>query len=737
MSIHRAACLSVLGLLLVPGCGDSGDDVTTIINSLIRGELTFTANGGAASGNASSSFGGTGGDLDVLPRGNIFVGVNPPTLTPALPAVPVTGTAISSWTNILTVNSGNAIVNGAITADTTGTNATLNVATGDLIVNGSITSADNGATETNLVINVPAGTAWISGTLRTGNVDGILDGDSGGFVLINALRIIFTGTIDTRGENDAAGAGGSGGDVLFDTEGTGTGQTSQLLVGGSMNLSGGSATGPGASGGFGGNFQSYVTAVSNGAVHIQGTQFTTNGGSAAGTGAVAGGFAGNLDLQGNAGVFFNAAFSGIGGAASSSDGNADGGSGGSLFGNDIAIVESGPVAVFGSINVSGGAASGGPASLVLGGGGGSIFVDNGSDANLGAGIYSLRGANSSGSGGEGGNANLFVDAGVAGDIYFDATIDVSDGSGADIVQGVNAGAIQFITSLGDIQIAGSLLLNGGHGSDSGSVFAAASAGGQVFVLAGDDTVAGGGSITFRGSIQANGGSDSNGADDNDGANAGLVQVLCSNPTGSIYFDPGSSIQLDGGSAGGTTSAPFGGDGGTVQLITSGGSASDGTVGGNISMRGSILARGGAGLAIPGSFGGLGGLFMAESDSPSVGVGGADGRGGDITLHAGASIDVTGGFGGFGGDALNDLTIMSVTAPIAVILDADGLNSNDPSENGIVQNLGTIAARGAAFDGNGGDALFDGLTAALAVGPLAGLLDLSGSGAGFLGDFLSQ
>jgi hypothetical protein len=736
MRLNRAMILAALALSLTAGCGDSGSDTTNIINSLFRGTLNYTAEGGGASGNATSAFGGAGGSLGVQSRGNILVGVNPAPLAPALPAVPVTGAAVASWTNIQTINSGNAIVNGAITADTTGTAATLNVSTGDLVINGSITSADNGGIETNLVINVPAGTVWISGTLRTGNVDGTPSGDNGGFVQITALRIIFTGTIDTRGENDAAGGAGSGGSVIFDTEGAGTGQTSQLLVGGSMNMSGGNATGSGAAGGSGGTFQSYVASASNGAVHIQGTNFALNGGSATGTGAVSGGSGGYLDLQGNAGVFFNGTYSGNGGDAVSSDGDALGGNAGGFYENDLAIAESGPCAVFGSINVSGGAASGGPAALILGGDAGFIDVNNGSDANLGAGTCSLLGADSSGSGGEGGTADFFVDVGVAGDIYFDGVIDVSDGSGAESVQGGNAGSVSFTTSLGDIQISGSLLLDGGHGSSSSNIFAGPSTGGNVFVVAGDGTVAGGGSITFRGSIQANGGSDGDGADDNDGARGGVVQFICSNPAGSIYLDPGSSIQLDGGNAGGTTSAPFGGDGGTVQLATSGGSTSDGTVGGNISMRGSILARGGSGLGIAGSFGGLGGSVGAESDSPAVGVGGADGRGGDITLHAGATIDVSGGFGGSGGDALNDLA-SGVTVPVAVIFDADGLNSDDPGENGIVQNLGTIIGRGAVFDGNGGDVLFDGLTAALAVGPSPGALDLSGSGAGFLGDFLSQ
>ena len=735
MSLNRVGILVLLSASMLGGCGDKSSGGDTFITSLFRGTLDFTANGGSAGGNLGLTIGGNGGDLTVLSGGNILVGVNPPPLAPALPAAPVTGTVIAGWTNIQTINSGNAIVNGAIIADTTGTNATLNVATGDLVINGSITSADNGGTETNLVINVPAGTVWLSGTIRTGNVDGILNGDNGGFVQITALRIIFTGTIDTRGENDAAGAAGAGGSVIFDTEGTGTGQTSQLLVGGSMDLSGGSATGPGATGGDGGDFLSYLASVSNGSVHVQGTLFTTSGGSASGTGAVTGGAGGTVDLQANAGVLFSGTILGIGGAASSSNGDATGGDGGGFFENDLALTDSGPIAVYGSISVSGGAASGGPSALNLGGNGGFITMDTGSTANLGLGTSSMRGANSSGSGGEGGDANFSIDVGNAGDIYFDGTIDVSDGSGADTVLGTEAGSVTFLTSLGDIQVSGTLLLNGGNGA-GGSAIDGPTAGGSVLAIAGNGIVTDGGSITLRGTIQANGGSGIDSSVDNNGGDGGLVQILCDNPAGSIYLDPGSSIQLDGGNADGSSAVPSGGAGGTILFATSGGSASDGTVGGNISLRGQVLARGGFGLSFLGSFGGFGGRVTAESDSASVSVGGADGRGGDITLGSGATIDVSGGTGDVGGDGLNDLAV-GVTVPVAVTLDADGLDSDDPSENGVVQNLGTILGRGGPFDGNGGDVLFDGLDAGLAVGPAPGFLDLLGSGAGFLGDFLSQ
>jgi hypothetical protein len=74
-----------------------------------------------------------------------------------------------------------------------------------------------------------------------------------------------------------------------------------------------------------------------------------------GTGFVTGGSGGSLDLQGNAGVFFNGEFSGKGGSATSSTAGALGGRGGELAINDRAISDSGPVTVFGTFTTSGGA----------------------------------------------------------------------------------------------------------------------------------------------------------------------------------------------------------------------------------------------------------------------------------------------------------------------------------------------------------------------------------------------
>jgi len=316
--------------------------------------------------------------------------------------------------------------------------------------------------------------------------------------------------------------------------------------------------------------------------------------------------------------------------------------------------------------------------------------------------------------------------GVPGDLHVNCDIDASSGAGVGVQVFGSAGIMTFRTDLGDIQINGTLMLNGGNGSGA-SLASGPSDGGLVHVRTGDGDASDGGSITFSGIIQANGGSDSNDLTNTHGADGGRVEFICDNPVGSIYLEPESSIQLDGGDAGGPDGSGVGGSGGVLTLRTPGGSVAAGTAGGHISIHGAIVAGGGSG-------GGMGGVVTAHSDSPLIAVGGGDGRGGDITLHADATLDLSGGDGG--GSGMSD-ALAGATFPTAVTFDADGNNSNDPSENGIVQNLGLITSLGAATNGKGGDIHFDGLDSSSNVGPALGSAYLQGSGAGLTGGFLGD
>lgn len=723
MSNYGATLAALVGLLLFTGCGGKGGGgggdappppappPVVIPPPELDGGLDVNANGGGATG-TTAAVGGRGMSLTVESDGNILIGVSAPPLPPAIPSAPPTGTQVSNWTNAQTIATGDAFINGTVTASTTGSEATLTVTDGDLVINGNLLSDDNGAVETNLVLNVPAGTVWILGSIRTGRVDGTESGDSGGSVRISALRIYFTGSIYTRGEDGTGTGDCDGGSIIFDT--FGTGQTGQILVGGSLEFSGGSDSGANARGGDGGSFRTYYPSpgASGGSIHISGTAFTGNGGAAMGTGDVRGGDAGTLDLQGNGGVFLNAFVTAAGGNASSTSGDAEGGKGGALIANTIAISDSGPVFIYGLVVISGGTADS-PSGTPLGGAGGIVDLESGSDIYLGVGALSFRGANSSGRGGAGGDAVFDC----WDDIYFAGTLDISDGSGPLAAGTGAAGAIKFETDLGDIMISGALASNGGNGSSGSDISGGPTDGGTVEAKTGS----GGGSITLQGSIHVNGGSDNDQADDNNGGSGGIVRFTCVHPSGSIYLDPGSSIQADGGQAGGTSSAPAGGDGGLIELKTGGGCITLGLVGGNINLRGAMTARGGAGIPAGGSPAGHGGTVTANTDSSTSPSGGMDGRGGSITLHAGAAIDVSGG----------DLTDHE-----SVTFEADGNDSNNSSENGIVANLGVIYANSSSPGAKGGNIRFDGLNhQSQNPGPAPGSIDMQGSG-GF-GTWASQ
>jgi hypothetical protein len=735
MSFNRAGLLSLLGAIVLAGCNDDDPARTTFGAPLSRGQLFFTANGGAGTG-SSASHGGGAGTIKSLCRGNVYIGQNPAPQPPPIPAAPVTGVAVGSWSNTQTIAHGNAFINSDITVGSSGSVATLNVSSGDLVINASLTTLGT----LNLFINVMAGTLYLHGSIRTGRSTAALDGEGGGNVTVNALRIVFTGSIDTRGEANASGNGGYGGSVNFVTDYPGVaaslGQTSQILVGGKIDMEGGDAFGNGVTGGGGGNYKSskdknadgsaHISGAADGTVYVSGTVFNQNGGSATGTGKVTGGGAGYTYWLGNGGFFFDGTHTGIGGNATSSNGEAFGGSGTGMFWQEFTIGDSGAIALFGSMNLSGGSASAGPSSQGAGGQSGFIELYGSMDQNYGGGLLSMRGGDSSGRGGEGGIINFLIPDGVPGDIFIHTDTDLSSGSGPGATTTATAGFMTLATDLGDIQIDGTHVFNGGNGSGA-SPTSGPSSGGRVKIRTGDGDSTDGGSIVLFGTLQANGGSDSVTSNDTHGGAGGLVEIICDNPWGSIYLDPGSSIQLDGGAPGGSGAAR-GGPGGILKLKTTGGIASTKTAGGNISMRGTIRARGGPG-------GGAGGVVDAQSDCALVTGGLGDGRGGDIMLGSEGTIDVSGGEGG--GDAVNDGLQGATIDLTAVCFDADSRNSNNTSENGVVRNLGTIAARGGSPDGNGGDVRFDGLNGSLTNGPAPGSLDIMGTGSGINGGYRSD
>jgi hypothetical protein len=205
-----------------------------------------------------------------------------------------------------------------------------------------------------------------------------------------------------------------------------------------------------------------------------------------------------------------------------------------------------------------------------------------------------------------------------------------------------------------------------------------------------------GSIFVQARINVDGGNSTG----DRGARGGNIQFDCIGPVGgSVTIEPGSVLTANGGRGAGSGA---GGSGGRLAIST---------LDDAVSISGTYTARGGNAGA---GTGGDGGFVEVLTDDDNDDLGGA------ITIQTGAVLDISGGAGTIGGSARNGILNE------AVILDADGLNGDDPA-NGIVINNGSIIARGGNPDGAGGDVIFDGLKANGTADPLPGLQDLDGAG----------
>lgn len=698
--------LAVGAAFLVPACGDGGgSSLLQILNPAGTLSLNVSGGSGTRSGSTGVGVGGMAGTIEVNSQGSIRMGTQAAPLPPTVPPPPTTGTVVTNFPSPTgyTQATGNLIISGNL-ATPSGVPGpfTITASEGDIVISATLQSGEGGGNTRPLIISAGLGTVFITGAVRTANVDAVLDGDWAGNLTISARQIVVTGVIDTRGEANDSGAGGSGGAISLDT--TGTGGTDLFVVGGTLLASGAAGTATGGAGGA-------ITLSAGNEAHLHGSA-TSRGGSVNGsTAPVTAGNAGDVTLTGPAGVAVNAVLNHQGGDASlSANGTATGGNGGRVFVNRGIT---GPLAFFGSADLRGGIASGpgGASAFVTGGIGGAFMVGfrptptPGAPASIDLGLASWTALGGSGSdvSGNGVNVRLENRYDLPGDISFDGILNASTGTGT----GAVSSSISLYVDQGDIRLGGTLLSRAGDGAGN------ADPGGVINVTCGDGEVSDRGSIFASAAIDVRGGN-STGPSSSGGPGGDLVFSVA-HAFGEIVLEPGFSVTADGGDTSGTGTA---GGGGLLRLET-GGSA--------ISIHGTSTSRGGRALGAGGT-GGAGGVFQAFSDNDMNGVGG------DITLHAGAVVDVSGGSGTVGGDALFGLGV-------AVVLDADQNNSNSLSANGVIANFGQIIARGGAVNGAGGDALFNGLNTAGAVGPNpfepGGLLDLRRDGPGPNGAFTSQ
>src|SRR6185295_222864 len=210
------------------GCGGSGG------GGGLPGEfLTITAVGGSDyGGGPGSGNGGNGGAITGVAVGAMKVSASTsPPAAPTLPTPPTTGTELTNaMITAGTPIAGNILVSSTLQISAGVSPAVIASSTGDVVISGTLIGERGaGSTTIGVTVNAPAGTIYVLGELRTRGTAGAPDNPNGGAVILNAQRIIVTGTIDTSGEALPAGTGGNGGNLSMDT--TGGGGTSLFLIG--------------------------------------------------------------------------------------------------------------------------------------------------------------------------------------------------------------------------------------------------------------------------------------------------------------------------------------------------------------------------------------------------------------------------------------------------------------------------------------------------------------------------
>lgn len=666
---------------LVPACGGGSGG-----GGGASGPVTILdCRGGSAFGSSvpGTAAGGTASFVDIRSEGSITAGVHPAPQAPAIPVPPATGTVITGLVGGQTVLSGNMILSGNTTALGGGL-VEFRCDEGDIVVSGTLNSGDFTGAPISLLLNAPSGTVYVTGAIRTTNPLGL----DAGNVTITARKIVVTGLIDTTGRDSAAVAGGPGGAVFLLTQSAG--QLDIVMTGTIVTNGGGSTAGNGGAAGS-------VSIRATGELHVRGSVTCLGGSTSAPTDTPLGGNGGAVVLRGGTGVTVDGTLDQSGGAANGTGTGAWGGGEGNLT-----IASDGIAEVYGTFRRRKGdatAPAGTAGNPILGGGSSSAGGVIQGTAGVRLGTLSFLGRGGDGSDQGGGSGRLIIQGQGVGAVTVSGTMDLRSGSGPN-AETTSFPASQILSTAGDITFSGQVWARGNSaavapGAGKGFVVTSGGSGGSI-VLSGVFDLGGGSSTASAGTATA-------------GAPGGRLQVTTLHPTGFIETR-GLTVLSNGGAS---TGAAAGGGGGALEFLT---------MAQRIVLDGTFVSRGGA---APGGTGGQGGRVLADSDWD------ADGVAGDITLAAGASIDVSGGSGLTGGSARTG------AGNQAVAFDADGNNTNNLVTGGIVQNLGSIRARGGDPAGSGGAVFFDGLNpVTLTPGPDPGVQDRSHGVAGGISGLFS-
>lgn len=419
-----------------------------------------------------------------------------------------------------------------------------------------------------------------------------------------------------------------------------------------------------------------VTIQSTGPMDLRGSIETNGGGVKEAADGVRGGAGGAINIEASGEIVIAAALRFRGGRAWTSGAGAIGGEGGQLS------IRGPVVRLFGAFDGRGGSATASAEGTgVRGGQGGRITVGSPTPATsitLRAGRFSAGGGAGDRSGGKGGTFDVLASTDG---IELDGTF-AAEGGASPLAPGAGGHFLAMCDVVGgDLRSGATILVSGGSASSS----ATGGAGGRIDLSAWFDPV-----------------------------------QTPSGSGGSILLGSSSALTADGGSS---TGASDGGKGGTIHLEIPEG---------KVSISGLVAARGGA--ALGSGKGGLGGFIWVASDAN------ANALGGDTTVESGAMLDASGGnsASGAGGDAqwsATPDTFLPEVIPVAVLLDADSVFGG-ANAGGIVQNLGTVVARGGRSGGHGGDVYFHGRSPGTRE-PERGDVQNGGDGSGGDGVFTSD
>ncbi len=504
-------------------------------------------------------------------------------------------------------------------------------------------------------------------------------------------KITASGDVIISGTLRGADLGGSR--QGFDIEAPGH----TVYVSGAIDTSGGSK---GQSGGA-------LTIVADQVV-VSGKLMTTGGGGSSA------GAAGPISIKVTSGASLVGTIDASGGDASGSGATAG------ARGGDLTITSGGDLLVAGTVRNRGGAAVA-SAGDAKGGDAGNVAIDCTGALTWPASLDGRGGPASSKSGGgtvAGGAAATLSIGQQTPPKAIAMLVPLSVAGGTGDAVGGDGGSAELDAKGGDLVIASTVDASGGGSAGQPGK------GGAILAYPGSGSATA--NMDISGKVLANGGAASKGSGAVSGGAGGLIKLVQQSLAGNTTTEASATVQANGGDATGTGTA---GGAGSVYLFTNDG---------NGTVHGQLQARGGD-APDPGGTGGGGGLvyvFTGAGHDRMSGVliiapdGTVDASGGDGTIGGSARNNGGGGVGLFPSNQNDEFDVEQ----IAVLINSDGVHGSD---RGYLDNQGKVIARGGKANGNGGDVAYHGRQQDGNETPLPGDVENMGDGSGTPGDFAGE